>query len=169
MKKIIFILLFLLIIPFDCFAFRYVGVGAGPGFGLKGFDGTKYFINAEWQPSEHVGTRFFVGFPQGVWLGVGLNFSFSTTDSFSRSVKLTANGGIPFILNIRDSSKTAFFGFNAGGTLSFDTDGRGIYYIYVTPVELFFIPVTWQISPSGGFDLTSNIFMLTAVGFRASI
>ena len=170
--KNFFIILFFVLFVFSSksFAFKYAGIGAGPAFGLKGVNNnTSYFINAEWQPSENVGTRFFVGFPDGLWLGVGLNFSFSTTNDFSRSVKLTFNGGIPFIMDIHESATVAFMGVNVGTSLSFDLDGDGTSYFFISPAELFFSPVTWKISSGGGFDLTNNVFLYCSVGFRKSI
>ncbi len=170
MKKI-FIVLFFVLFAFSSksFAFKYTGVGVGPAFGLKGLSGTNYFVNAEWQPSDNVGTRFFVGFPDGLWLGVGLNFSFSTTDDFSKSVKLTLNGGIPFIMDIHKSVIVAFMGVNVGTSLSFDLDGDGTSYFFISPAELFFSPIMWKISSGGGFDLTNNVFLYCSIGFRKSI
>jgi len=169
MKKIFFILFIFLFISFDVFAFKYAGVGVGPGFGIKGFGGTKYFINADWQPHDNIGTRLIIGFPDGFWLGVGLNFSYTTPESFSRTFRWTFNGGLPIIMNIHESYQVAFFGVNLGTTLSFDTDGRGLYYIYITPMEIFYSPVTWRLAPNSGWDMTSNMSLITAVGFRAAI
>lgn len=170
MKRALIVFIFALsIISSNCFAFRYVGVGVGPSLALKGFSGTKYFFNAEWQPSGYVGTRLIIGFPDGIWIGAGPNFAYSTTDAFSESMTLTVNGGPFFVLNVRESVKVAFVGLNAGVSLSFDIDGRGLYYIYVSPAEFFLAPFVWRISPSGGWSTDANISLTASVGFRASI
>lgn len=171
MKKTFFaaVISTLLLSSGDLSAFKYAGMGFGPGFGLKGFDGTDYFLNAEWKPHEYIGTRFMFGFPDGVWFGVGLNFTYTTSNKFSRTFKWSFNGGVPFVVNIHETYQTAFIGFNVGTTFSFDVDGRDKYFIYITPAEFFFFPITWRFAPNGGFDLDSNLSLITSVGFRVSI
>ncbi len=170
MKRNLFVIIVSsLIISSNCHAFNYAGIGFGPSFALKGFEGTKFFINGEWKPHKYIGTRFMLGFPDGVWFGVGLNFTYTTTDKFSKKFKWSFNGGVPFIINIHKTYHTAFIGLNTGTSFSFDIDGRNKNYLFITPVELFFFPVTWRLAPNGGMDLDSNVSLVTSMGLRVAI
>jgi hypothetical protein len=167
MKKLVLILL--LLVPLKAYAFKSVGLGFGPNFKIRGDVATSYIIEGNWNPHKNVGARVFIGFLHGFWVGTALNTTFSLHESMDRSFDYSMNFSIPFIININNGVKTAFIGLTAGNTLSFAIDKTNKYYFFVTPAEFMFVPLTWLLSPSGGFDAGFEISLRCAIGIKVRI
>ncbi len=159
----------MMLIPLEAFAFRAVGLGFGPNIGLRGVIDNSYIIEGNWNPHKNVGARLFVGAIHGLWVGTALNTLFSVYESPSSSFDYSLNFSVPFIININNGVKTAFIGITAGNTLSFAVDKTHKYYFCITPFEFVFIPLTWALSPSGGFSNRLQISILTQMGFKVRL
>jgi len=162
---ILFVLLFT---STTLWSFEYAGVGLGPSIGLKGEKTTHFMFEGEWQPHKVVGGRFFLGFSDGFWIGVAINVNQNLT-KLAHYAYWDINFSLPFVLNIQQNFRTAFIGFTMGSSISFDMDGRKIYFLYISPVELWLVPLVWRMYPSQGWDNTLNIAYMCMVGFRFAI
>jgi hypothetical protein len=168
MVKSFLIIVTLLLLSSSAWSFEYAGIGVGPAISMKGNDGTHLDFQGEWQPNKVVGTKLILGFSNGFWMGVALNLNQNLSRMFKTS-HWDANFSIPFIYNLRLNSRTAFVGFTVGTTFSFDIDGRGLRYIYLTPVEIRILPFVWGQFPSQGWSTSMNVAYLCMVGFRTAI
>jgi len=169
MKRFL-IILALFFASSSLWSFEYVGLGFGPNIGFSGDRPTNFFFQGEWQPHKVVGTRLFLGFNEGFWLGVALNFR-QNIANLGRGTIWDANFSIPFIVNIRLNSRVAYVGITAGTTFSFDIDGRDASYFFLTPVDLLFTPFGWVIYPAsgGGWSKDGSVSYMCSAGFRFAI
>jgi hypothetical protein len=169
MKRFL-IILALFILPFSAWSFEYVGLGIGPNFHLHGDRPSNFFVQGEWQPHKILGTRVFLGFNNGFWLGVAINFR-QHIANLGRGTIWDANFSVPFIFNIRTNSRIAFVGVTAGTTFSFDMDGKNVNYVFITPFDFMYTPLGWVMYPSsgGGWNKDGSISYLFSVGLRFAI
>jgi hypothetical protein len=165
-RSLVIAMLFL--VPFSVWSFEYAGVGFGPNISMKGERPTNFFIQGEWQPHKVVGTKLYMGFYHGFWLGAALNFKQNIAKMF-RTSYWDVNFAIPFMMNISKNSRIAYVGFTAGTTLSFDINGQGRYYFFVTPVDIWITPYVWRQYPSLGWDKELSISYMFSTGIRMSI
>ena len=167
MKRLLIITV-LFFVSSSAWSFEYAGLGLGPTIDIKGGGGTHFAVQGEWQPHKVIGTKLILGFGNGFWMGVALNFKQNLMKMF-RTSYWDADFSLPFLYNIKLDSRTGFFGFTMGTTFSFDIDGRGANYIYLTPVELWVMPFVWGQFPSSGWSTSANISYVCMVGFRTAI
>lgn len=169
MKKKIIVISLLMLIPVKIFAFKSAGIGFGPNLKLRGGVSTSLLMDGTWNLHKNAGMRLFVGFKNGFWIGTALNTTFSLYENKSGSFDYSVNFSIPFMININDSVKTAFIGVTAGNTISVAIDKFNKYYFFITPAEFFLIPVTWLLSPSGGFDAGLEVSVMFSAGIKVRI
>ena len=162
-------LVFIAVAPAKAYAFRSAGFGFGPNINLKGDFSTSFMMNGDWNLNRNVGMRLFLGAHNGFWIGTALNTMFSLYESASGGFDYSVNFSLPFMININNSVKTAFFGITAGNTLSFSADEAHKYYFFITPAEFMLVPVTWGLSPSSGFHSGLSISMMSSVGFKVRL
>jgi hypothetical protein len=101
-------------------------------------------------------------------MGVALNFKQDLAKMF-KSSHWDVDFSLPFLYNITLDTRTAFLGLTVGTTFSFDLDGRGMYYLYLTPVEIWVMPFVWRQFPSHGWSTSANISYVCTIGFRRAI
>ena len=169
MKRFL-IIIALFFMSFSAWSFEYVGLGFGPNLHLSGERPTSFILQGEWQPHKILGTRLFLGFNNGFWVGIALNFKQNIT-KIGHGTIWDADFSIPFILNLKLNSRVAFIGVTAGTTLSFDINGKGVSYFFLTPIDLLFTPVGWVMYPAsgGGWGKDGSVSYMCSTGFRFAI
>jgi len=167
MKRFLIIAV-LLLMSCSAWSFEYVGLGFGPNLHLKGDRPSSFFIQGEWQPHKVLGTKLFLGFENGFWLGVAMNFK-QNLAKIGRGTIWDINFSIPFIFNITNSLRVAFVGITVGTTLSFNIDGKDYAYFFVTPFDVLFTPWGWLMYPAGGWKKEESVSYMCSAGFRFAI
>lgn len=162
------LILFLLFVSLNAWSFEYAGFGLGPAISLKGAEATHFILQGEWQPHKVIGSKLIVGFGNGFWLGVALNFKQDIMKVFDIS-HWDVYVSIPFIYNIGLNNRTVFLGFSVGTTFSFGIDSKGSNHFYLTPLEIRAMPFVWNQFPSSGWDTSANVSYVCMVGYRKAI
>ncbi len=168
MIKRFIITLILLSVSLSAWSFEYAGFGLGPAISIKGDEATHFTLQGEWQPHKVIGSKLIVGFGNGFWLGVALNFKKDIMKVFDTSY-WDAYVSIPFVYNIGLNNRTVFLGFSVGTGFSFGIDSRGSNYFYLVPLEIRTMPFVWRQFPSSGWDTSANLSYVCMVGFRTAI
>ncbi|MCX6112954.1 MAG: hypothetical protein NTY22_06730 [Proteobacteria bacterium] len=169
MKKLILILFVLGVFPVNIYAFRSADIGLGPNLNVRGGVATGLMMEGNWNLHKNIGARLLIGAKNGLWVGLALNTTFSLHESATGDFDYSINFSLPYIININNGVKTAFIGVTAGNTLSFAIDDNNKYYIFITPAEFVFVPLTWVLYPNGGFKSGFEVSVMTAIGIRVRL
>lgn len=170
MKK--YFILFVLIISFSntAFAAKYLGIGGGPNFGVMNTKTSNLMFNMEWLAHNNVGTKLFIGFMHGFWIGTGLSINVSTDPEYKDPWYVTASFALPIMVNICDNYKDIMMGFMVGSTYSFSLHSQRKYYMFIKPFEAFLVPATWRMAPGAStFSNSLRIYLSAQIGFRMNI
>jgi hypothetical protein len=170
MKKYVLIISVCFCFSGPAMAGRYLGLGTGPNFGLMNTKTTNLMFDFDWLAHNTVGTKVSVGFFDGFWVGTGFTVNVSTDPAYKAPWYVTANFSVPLMINIHGNDKNMMIGFMVGSTCAFSLGSRRKYYMYVKPLEVFFVPATWQLSPGGNvFSNALRIYFSAQVGLRMNI
>lgn len=163
------ILLMAFVIHPALYSFNSIGLSLGPDFGVRGSKSTSFLMNMDWNPHENLGTRFFVGVDGNLWLGTAMSFIYQTKDRFSTRFNWRAYISIPFLLKIQHNDNLAMTGFTLGNSLGCSIDEKRRWYLFITPFEFMFFPLTWRMYPSSSFEKALNVYVTANVGIRLRI
>lgn len=168
LKRFILTIVLLIASTQSSYASKYAGFGIGPDFVFKGNMSSLFLMQGEWQPHKVLGAKFFVGFKDGIWLGPAINFNYLRV-MFSKNDYLDLNISIPMLFEVRNSDRTAYIGLSAGAKLAFSVNESNTTFIYISPAELWYLPLVWQMYPNNKWQNNRVFSIFSSVGFRMSL